>query len=513
MDATVNSIFRQLFHRRAWHCLRGPSSLSSFRRPARFPPIQQRRHIFTDDDDPSQRESDWQQRTSFLPQLQKDHSEEFKHYPMVTAEQLRRQKERPRRVKMLLRDFIDDSLYNPQYGYFSKQAVIFTPGSPFEFHKMKDESEFHRQLGQRYAAFEDHLDSKSLNETRQLWHTPTELFQPFYGEAMARYLISNYKLTLYPYHDLIIYELGAGNGTLMLNILDYIKAIDPDVYARTQFRVIEISSSLATLQHKTIHQSSSAKQHRDRINIINRSIFQWDTYVSSPCFFLACEVIDNFAHDAIRYDPLTEQPVQGTVLIDSQGDFHEFYIPQIDPLAARYLHLRQTPCDDHHHPTMYPHYHPLHSSWKWLRRFRAQLPFAGNLTHPEYIPVRLMQFFDILAEYFPGHQLVLSDFHELPNAVKGVNAPVVQTRYKRQVVPVSTPLVKQGYFDILFPTDFRVMESIYRVQTHKLTRVLSQEEFLSRWTDEDDLEYSTRTMNGENVMLGWYRNASVMTTL
>ncbi len=299
---------------------------------------------------------------------------------------------------------------------------------------MKDEAEFHRQLGQRYAAFEDRLDAKSPNETRQLWHTPTELFRPFYGEAIARYLISNYKLTLYPYHDLIIYELGAGNGTLMLNILDYIRAIDPDVYARTQFRVIEISASLATLQHRAIHQSNATKQHQDRISIINRSIFSWDTYVSSPCFVLACEVIDNFAHDAIRYDPITEQPLQGTVLIDSHGDLHEFYIPTIDPVAARYLHLRRTACGD----TTYPH--PLRSS-RWLRRLRARLPFAGNLTDPEYIPVRLMQFFDILNEYFPSHRLVLSDFHYLPNAVKGVNAPVVQTRYKRQVVPVSTPLV------------------------------------------------------------------------
>lgn len=104
MDATISVIFRQLFHRRAWDCLRRPS-LSSFR-PPRLQSIQ-KRHIFTDDDDPSQRESDWQQRTSFLPQLQKDYSTEFKHYPMVTAEQLRRQKDRPRRVKMLLRDFID----------------------------------------------------------------------------------------------------------------------------------------------------------------------------------------------------------------------------------------------------------------------------------------------------------------------------------------------------------------------------------------------------------------------
>ena len=45
-----------------------------------------------------------------------------------------------------------------------------------------------------------------------------------------------------------IVEMGAGNGTLMLNILDYIRETDPAVYACTRFRIIEISSSLAALQ-------------------------------------------------------------------------------------------------------------------------------------------------------------------------------------------------------------------------------------------------------------------------
>jgi hypothetical protein len=34
-------------------------------------------------------------------------SEEYQKYPMVTADQLRGRRERPRRVKMLTRDFIE----------------------------------------------------------------------------------------------------------------------------------------------------------------------------------------------------------------------------------------------------------------------------------------------------------------------------------------------------------------------------------------------------------------------
>ena len=326
-----------------------------------------------------------------------------------------------------------DSLYNPHYGYFSKQAVIFSPGHPFDFNNMANEPDFHSQLGRRYTAFEDELDSEVYHESRQLWHTPTELFRPFYGEAIARYLVTNYKLKRYPLEDLIMYELGAGNGTLMLNILDYIRDLHPDVYARTKFKVIEISSSLASLQSTQLTRNASSRGHIEHVEIINRSIFSWDTFVPAPCYFLALEVFDNFAHDSIRYDPFTEEPLQGTVLVDNIGDFYEFYTKQIDSVASRFLRVRASACSR-------PFDHPLRGS-RLLRKFKSRLPFAPNLTVPEYIPTRLMQFFDILRDYFPKHELITSDFHALPDTIKGINAPVVQTRYKRRVVPVTTPYV------------------------------------------------------------------------
>lgn len=357
---------------------------------------------------------------------------------------------------------------------------------------MADEPEFHRLLGERYTEFEDRLDAQSYNETRQLWHTPTELFRPYYGEAIARYLVTNYKLSSHPFHDLIIYELGAGNGTLMLNILDYIRDYHPEVYPRTKFKVIEISSALASLQTSQLTRTASSRGHADHVEIINRSIFSWDTYVPAPCYFLALEVFDNFAHDTIRYDPFTEIPLQGTVLIDKDNNFYEFYTRQIDPVASRFLQVRHAACTR-------PLSHPLQEQ-RWLRRVKSSLPFAANLTVPEYIPTRLLQFFDILHAYFPLHQLLTSDFHSLPDSVKGFNAPVVQTRYQRRTVPVTTPYVMQGYFDILFPTDFAMMEDLYRAVTGKLTKVTSQAEWLRRWAYTEDTECAS----GENPMLSWW---------
>ena len=55
-------------------------------------------------------ESRWQQRTHIMPE---DRREEFAQYPYMSIQDLKRRTERPRKVKMLLRDFIDGSFLSP----------------------------------------------------------------------------------------------------------------------------------------------------------------------------------------------------------------------------------------------------------------------------------------------------------------------------------------------------------------------------------------------------------------
>ena len=120
-----------------------------------------------------------------------------------------------------------------------------------------------------------------------------------------------------------------------------------------------------------------------------------------------------------------------------------------------------------------------------------------------------MQFFDVLHQFFPAHRLLLADFSTLPDAIAGLNAPVVQTRHQRRNVQVTTPYVHQGFFDIFFPTDFALMEDIYRAITGKLTRISSHHAFLRSWADVEE----TQVRSGENPMLSWYKNASVLATI
>ncbi|CUM68635.1 uncharacterized protein PRCAT00006362001 [Priceomyces carsonii] len=490
----------------------------------------------------------------------------YNEYPLTTAPKLARQKDKPKKTKMSVSDFIEDSLYNPNYGYFSKEVEIFHPDEPFKYNQIEDVDEFLDAWQKSYKKYEEPLELQ-LNDTKdmvkvlapknsdakyarrakslqreelmltgstssksmrpQLWHTPTELFQPYYGEALARYILVNYKLNgNFPYHDLVIYEMGGGNGTLMCNILNYIKENAPDIYLRTHYNIIEISDQLAAKQTQSLYKSKLFESGIDpeKVTIINKSIFKWNTVVEDPCVFIALEVFDNFPHHLIRYDNITGQPYEGKVLINDNGDLFEFFTPELSYYSNAYLQLRENSKHSvlNQSSTLQGKYetlksvipllnkdniHPLLHSSSFLSVKNSILPFKDGLTPGEFIPTSLLHFFQVLAYRFPNHSLICSDFNYLPNSIKGYfNGPVVQTMLQNRMIDVSTYMCYQGHFDIMFPTDFDIASELYAKVTKKLARVESHKEFLTQWADLD----ITTTKKGENPMLNFYKNVSFM---
>ncbi|KAJ3332663.1 hypothetical protein HDU76_013477 [Blyttiomyces sp. JEL0837] len=426
----------------------------------------------------------------------------------MNAQLMSEMKEPPANSRMLVRDFIHDSLYNPNYGYFSKKAHIFSLKEPIPFNSLRDNYAFMNHLADLYKVVENEPSVRNPS-ARQVWHTPTELFKPYYGYALAKYIVSEFKSDPKRATDLQIYEVGGGNGTLMTNILDWIEKEEPELYKRTTYVIIEISASLASIQ-----QRQKGQRHQN-YKVINQSIFEWKAVVESPCFLIAMEVIDNFSHDLVRYDATSEKPYQGVVIIEDDGDYREAYEPQQDQLISRFLKLR----DDLGYKT------PVLAN-PLLRRMRQALPFAGNLTKPEFLPTMNLLFLDTLKRNFPQHRLILSDFNQLPDTIEGHMAPVVQTRYQGGMVACSTYLVQPGWFDIFFPTDFSLLQQMYnsvcrgkqsdqdqtQVSPDDATPakgsaiIMSQRDFLMKYADLP----ATRTRSGEYPMLSLYKNFSFL---
>lgn len=330
------------------------------------------------------------------------------------------------------------------------------------------------------------------------------MHQPWYARAVARFLVEQHKQNATSNEPLLIYELGAGNGTLMRGVMDYLSLFEPEVYASTTYHIIEISNRLSELQR-----AKAGENHAGKVEVINQDVFAYNRAPETRrCFVLAFEVLDNLAHDLVRFtlDPQTDPvPLQASVSISSTGEFVELYEPVQDALIADFLRLREG--------LDLP---PLHASWpSWMRQLRAAVPFSANLSRPYYIPTKLLKLLRGLNTSFPHHRLLLSDFSSLPDAIPGWNAPVVQTRYKGQTVACTTYLVSQGFFDIFFPTDFKLLQHLYGavrrtwtsesgVEQQAELEVCSHGAFLERWGETSE----TRLRNGENPMLDHYQNAA-----
>jgi hypothetical protein len=89
--------------------------------------------------------------------------------------------------------------------------------------------------------------------------------------------------------------MGGGNGTLAQDVLTYIRDHYPDVYDRTKYRIIEISENLARVQMGTLDEHLK----QGTVEIVNKSVFEWEEPVLEPCFFLALEVIVRTAIESV----------------------------------------------------------------------------------------------------------------------------------------------------------------------------------------------------------------------
>lgn len=94
-------------------------------------------------------------------------ADEIKSYSRKTSKETASYSMPPARSTMLLRDFIDDALYNPHYGFYSKPSPVV------EIEGMKQEED-HIQYMNRLAKSYGRTNHKTIHQLR---YTLTEIFK------------------------------------------------------------------------------------------------------------------------------------------------------------------------------------------------------------------------------------------------------------------------------------------------------------------------------------------------
>jgi hypothetical protein len=391
----------------------------------------------------------------------------------------------------LMREFIYDSLYNSNYGYFSKNVNIFSSPEAISFHKLKDQDDYFRLLKSLYENG-NHLAQKF----HQLWHTPSELFKPFYGRALTRFITANNGKD-----PLVIYEIGPGNGTLAKNILDSLKEDNGEIYENVEYNLIEISDQLKKKQAETLY------GHRIKYPNIEILNIPENFKEERPCWIIGMEVLDNLSHDLIKFrneDGALLEAIVKTDISATYGSIPGKYWREFreakDELILEYVNIGDK------------------LGWKWEslkgKPFRRLLERYSPIEYInpwscEYIPTDAFRLLKGLVKAFPNHRALLSDFDKLPDTVEGHCGPVVQTRFRGVTVPCSSVLLERGLFDIFFPTNFPRLSQIHQelIKSQRKFSIEKHSNFIKKWSDPKDIQETT-TKSGYNPMIQDFENVS-----
>jgi NAD-dependent dihydropyrimidine dehydrogenase PreA subunit len=179
---------------------------------------------------------------------------------------------------VLLREWITDSLYHPQKGYFTKHAQILTPVPQDQdieiFSSFSSRKDYLRWL-KRVFRHQKH---------QGCWRTPSELFGPLYVNAIARYVTTLYRKNSYqkPLH---IIEFGAGKGACAEYFLQYLAQNEPQLYSAVKYECVEISQRFAA--HL---KSFLVPRHGTRVVVHHKDCLSWNQLCDEECFVIALEV-------------------------------------------------------------------------------------------------------------------------------------------------------------------------------------------------------------------------------
>jgi hypothetical protein len=329
---------------------------------------------------------------------------------------------------VLLRDFVQDALYNARHGYFGApdNKVVGVLPEPLNFQRMLDRAGYSSAVAAAYVA-----------GGGRSWFTPSELFKPMYSTGLARFILRRWQQQQQS-RPLRVYEIGGGSGTNASCFLDAVQRLSPDVYASIRYINVEISAPLAEAQRA----ACARHAHVHRVLQHDAALpAAWGARYDAPCFVLALEVLDNLPHDRVVLD---ESGWKETHISEGPPLREELW-PVSDALIARCLDIYRRHAE---------------SGSLWSRGWkRLQAAAGGGSDHIVFLPTRCLQLLDTLAAARPQHVLIAADFDALPGVrIAGVNAPLVAAHAG---VDLSSYLdAKGGNADIMFPTDFGLLQAM-----------------------------------------------------
>eukprot|EP00191_Tetraselmis_sp_GSL018_P003404 CAMPEP_0177611364 /NCGR_PEP_ID=MMETSP0419_2-20121207/20447_1 /TAXON_ID=582737 /ORGANISM="Tetraselmis sp., Strain GSL018" /LENGTH=351 /DNA_ID=CAMNT_0019107079 /DNA_START=334 /DNA_END=1389 /DNA_ORIENTATION=+ len=332
---------------------------------------------------------------------------------------------------------------------------------------------------------------KAYDDLQVAWLTPSEIFRPHYGAALAECILSYHLRHSDSNEPLEIFEIGAGTGTVALDILDHLRESNHEIYASARYTSVEISEELADRQRSKVEVFGG---HAGKFKVQVGDATSKETWKKSEslCYVVALEVLDNLPHDRVVKRP--DEWCETHVLQEAEHQPpREVLKPVKDPTISRCLEA-------------------LELDSKIQGSLLGRLVPWLESEQPVFLPTSCLELLEALHDRRPRHCLIAADFDALPDVViPGKSAPLVSTTRGGRAVDHPTYLVPRGSADVFFPTDFDDLCALYgaaaaAARTTASAEVLSTHDFMrrhARWQE-------TTTLGGFNPLLEEFPNTKIM---
>lgn len=403
---------------------------------------------------------------------------------------------------MLVRDFINDRLYYQNEGYFTKKDV--------QLGQLKEPIKFRELFG-----FEEYNNTLKENYPENAWLTPSEIFKPYYGLTIGRYIYQKFEEKMQGKSSkskhsrrIKIVEAGAGNGSAADSILDYFKMFHPKTYQNIEYTIVEISQTMLDRCENVLKNKHWRLVSNGQLKFVHSSISEYTTHDTDQTFVVMLELLDNLPHDRVYIKNVNgqEEIFQTMVNIKSDGTYEEVQKPMIDYNIKNVYQLwKKQENDQSNEKERTVDRNFVYSLYKWWKNIKV--------TNNVYLPTECYKMIQNIDKIFPNNHMIISDFdmlREARSARVGINAPIVSKKMKEseEKHDFDNIYVDRGEADIFFPTDFRLLREMYISVTGKEATFMKSWQFIDEFGQE---KWST-TKSGYNPLKEDFLNTSFFVT-
>ncbi|KAH9256245.1 hypothetical protein BASA81_005466 [Batrachochytrium salamandrivorans] len=405
-------------------------------------------------------------------------------------------------ARTLVREVIKQNLYK-SLGYFSKQNPIMSPSAPINFPAI---SNFNAWQSLQNELFHDRSDKG------QQFLTQCELFKPYYSQLLADWSVK--RMRARGHSKLKVLEVGGGTGAHALHFLNHMQDEYPEIYRTMTYTLCEQTDTLCQAQTQLL-----SKDHAKVCRFYHQDFLTWNQFNQDPTVLFLLEVLDNLPHDKVSFE---------NKFALQQVSINALQQEVLDPIQDKWIqeavhYFIAQPQQQQHKPTRKvlgeDWYHQFLKFIALVRRRRCEKKATS-----EFVPSSAMKLMHVLHQYFPQHDVFMSDFAYLPfpNVLASKhNLAMVGSVFQGRNVPIVSGSDDQGIrqdfasyltpnADVFFQTNFPLLANAYEgITVTGEAQVFTHRAFMeSEITSTMRMKTSTRS--GYNPMMEDFRNISVL---